>query len=149
MNQQKKKKSWAQQQIDKWEEWLREQEGVEDKYHHPGIYSISIEDKLVYIGKSRNMLRRLAEHLYEICDNRYIKCNKYKVLRKAYFQGLNVNFDVINVLQEQDDYYLSVLEALEINRQHPPLNYQIPKPQNPKSYTINKKASYITLEEII
>lgn len=44
------------------------------------------------------MLRRLAEHLYEICDNRYVKCNKYKVLRKAYFQGLNVNFDVINVL---------------------------------------------------
>ena len=34
--------------------------GLSPKYEHPGIYSISIGNQLVYIGKSRNMLRRLA-----------------------------------------------------------------------------------------
>jgi hypothetical protein len=37
--------------------------GLKDKYGHPGIYSISIEDKLVYIGKSRDMLVRISNHL--------------------------------------------------------------------------------------
>ena len=34
--------------------------GYDKKYEHAGIYSISIDDKLVYIGKSHNMLRRVA-----------------------------------------------------------------------------------------
>ena len=37
----------------------RNQELVE-KYNHPGIYSVSIGDKLAYIGKSRDMICRLA-----------------------------------------------------------------------------------------
>lgn len=40
-------------------QWLK-RNGYADKYDHAGIYSISIGDQLVYIGKSRNMLRRLA-----------------------------------------------------------------------------------------
>ena len=39
---------------------LRKQRGLCKKYEHAGIYSISIDDKLVYIGKSHNMLKRLA-----------------------------------------------------------------------------------------
>ena len=34
--------------------------GLAEKYEHPGIYSISIDDTLVYIGKSENMLIRVA-----------------------------------------------------------------------------------------
>lgn len=39
--------------------WLKRKR-LSQKYEHPGIYSISIDDHLVYIGKSKNMLRRLA-----------------------------------------------------------------------------------------
>lgn len=42
-----------------YEELCQDKEKVA-KYKHPGIYSISIEDKLVYIGKSADMLYRLA-----------------------------------------------------------------------------------------
>jgi hypothetical protein len=31
-----------------------------NKYKRAGIYSISIDDELVYIGKSNNMLKRIA-----------------------------------------------------------------------------------------
>jgi predicted GIY-YIG superfamily endonuclease len=45
------------------------------------VYSISIEDKLVYIGKAKDMLIRIANHLREIEENQ--KSNKYRVLRQA------------------------------------------------------------------
>ncbi len=30
--------------------------GLAPKYEHPGIYCIKLDDKIVYIGKSKNML---------------------------------------------------------------------------------------------
>lgn len=35
-------------------------QGLAEKYEHAGIYCIKIDDKIVYIGKSLNMLRRVA-----------------------------------------------------------------------------------------
>ena len=40
--------------------YLKRKRGLCKKYEHAGIYSISIGDQLVYIGKSHNMLRRIA-----------------------------------------------------------------------------------------
>ena len=34
--------------------------GLADKYEFAGIYCIKIDDDIVYIGKSHNMLRRVA-----------------------------------------------------------------------------------------
>ena len=31
-----------------------------ESFEHPGIYEISIDGQTVYVGKSKNMLRRLA-----------------------------------------------------------------------------------------
>lgn len=39
--------------------WLKKK-GLEEKYEHSGIYCIKIDQKIVYIGKSTNMLRRVA-----------------------------------------------------------------------------------------
>lgn len=39
--------------------WLK-RKGLAAKYEHAGIYCIKIDDKIVYIGKSANMLRRIA-----------------------------------------------------------------------------------------
>ena len=39
--------------------WLK-QKGLAAKYEHAGIYCIKIDGKIVYIGKSGNMLRRIA-----------------------------------------------------------------------------------------
>ena len=39
---------------------------IEEKYNRAGVYSISIGNELVYIGKSENMLKRLTEHVMEI-----------------------------------------------------------------------------------
>lgn len=34
--------------------------GLASKYEHAGIYGIKLKDSLVYIGKSQNMLMRVA-----------------------------------------------------------------------------------------
>ena len=34
--------------------------GLADKYEHAGIYCIRIDESIVYIGKSMDMLRRMA-----------------------------------------------------------------------------------------
>ena len=34
--------------------------GLAPKYEHAGIYCIKIDNDIVYIGKSLNMLRRIA-----------------------------------------------------------------------------------------
>ena len=39
--------------------WLKSK-GLAAKYEHAGIYCIKIDDDIVYIGKSTNMLRRVA-----------------------------------------------------------------------------------------
>ena len=39
--------------------WLKRR-GLAAKYEFAGIYCIKVDDKIVYIGKSGNMLRRIA-----------------------------------------------------------------------------------------
>ena len=39
--------------------WLKRR-GYSTKYEHAGIYCIKIDEKIFYIGKSTNMLKRVA-----------------------------------------------------------------------------------------
>lgn len=84
-----------------WEDYL---ENIPDdkweKYAGGGIYSISINEKLVYIGKSMDMLKRIASHLWSIDWDR--KGNKYKVLRETLSRGIKVSFDVIEYCNDEE-----------------------------------------------
>lgn len=122
------------------------EQGLGAKYGHTGIYSISIGDKLVYIGKSRDMLQRLAQHIDAIGTD---PSNKYKVLQKAREEGYKIQFDVMRYCEIDNDDELGEAEAELINKHMPPLNYQIPKIGDYKHFTVNKKAKYITLAEIL
>lgn len=126
---------------------LCQDEQLIKKYQHAGVYTISIDDKLVYIGKSVNMLHRLAEHIHDINTS----CrHKYKVLRQAKQNGIPINFDVMYNGKAKNPYQeILKVEAYYINKYTPSLNYQIPNLNNPKKYTVNKQAQTITLEEII
>ena len=42
-------------------QWLKDH-GYAPKYDHAGIYCIKLNNQLVYIGKSHNMLQRVAQH---------------------------------------------------------------------------------------
>ena len=71
--------------------WLK-RKGLADKYEHPGIYCIKINEKIVYVGKSRNMLQRIAEHYVGI---KVEKEKKYRIMAEAQRKGYSINFDVL------------------------------------------------------
>lgn len=120
--------------------------GYGRKYCKPGIYSISIEDKLIYIGKSSNMLKRMASHLACIQTD---KSHKYEILRQAQKQNLKIKFDVLYCAKTYSADELGQQEAILINKHQPQLNYQLPLLENYHKYKVNDKAKTITLSEIM
>lgn len=121
-------------------------EDKREKYRAAGIYKIMIEDKLVYIGKSNYMLRRVCEHMLMIDSTWEKKSNKYKVLEQAVKKGLKISFDVI--CYEEDEDKRGWREGCYIREYAPDLNYQIPREDNWRRYYKNPLAAEITLEEI-
>ena len=120
----------------------------------PGIYCIKLQGKKVYVGKSRNMLNRVAAHMQHIYSNTpESKGHKYQILKQADKQKMAIEFDVLyystKTEQVDIDEDIGSAEALFINYYMPSLNVQIPKIDNWNSHTMSKTAQTITLEEIV
>ena len=71
--------------------WMK-RKGLAEKYEHAGIYCIKIDDKIVYIGKSANMLRRIAQHYAGIQKGTE---KKYRIISEAERKGHPISFDVL------------------------------------------------------
>ncbi len=129
--------------------WLK-RDGWGDRFEYPGIYEIRIDDQTVYVGKSKNMLRRLAQHWVGISTESE---RKYRILSEAKAHGHHVTFHVLhyaeNWLPPLIEEELGEKEGEFIRELKPVLNTQIPKAENWRSYEINKTASTITLSEIL
>ena len=129
---------------------MLQRRGWSEKFEHPGIYCICINDRIVYIGKSDNMLRRMSQHYVGIKRGSE---RKYRVLAEAKNKGYIVHPDVLyyakskrkNTLEDE----LGRKEGELIRAYMPALNTQIPKEENWRSYSMNKKAQSITLDELL
>lgn len=127
----------------------------QDKFNGACIYSISIDDKIVYIGKSTNGLHRIASHMMNIDypGSESYNSHKYKIMREAKQKGHIVKFDVMYRSQEKDpkkiDQDIGQQEGILIRQYMPVLNYQIPKEEDWHKFTTNKLATQITLDQIL
>lgn len=125
--------------------------GAAEKYDHYGIYCIKVDNKIVYVGKSRNMLKRIAQHMWEIENNE--KKNMYCVLRELRHLHHHLAFDVLETIEEsgeqqEDDDKIGFAEARLIRHYLPCLNTQIPHMDNYRSYDTQKRAKTITVKEV-
>ena len=129
--------------------WLRRQPNAE-KFDRPGIYYISIEGQIVYIGKSNNMLVRKAEHFVGMNTQSE---HKYEILNEARRHGLSVEFDVLYYAQARRGAALTEelgrKEGEYIRLYRPVLNTQIPKEDNWRKFNINKNAASVSLADIL
>lgn len=112
--------------------------GLAPKYEHPGIYCIKVEGQILYIGKSENMLQRVAEHYVGI---RIGSEKKYRLLSEIQRNGHPIEFDVL--------YYAQKKRASEIREEigrkegeyirqfRPVLNTQIPKEEDWRKWDTN------------
>lgn len=133
-----------------YKEHLKDKSRVQ-KYKHPGIYSISLNNNLVYIGKARDILYRICSHIVNIPLS---ESHKYKVLYEAYQRNdVTIEFDVLYIspyeTQGEIDIDISYQEAYYINKFMPVLNYQIPYVNDYKHWKTSKIAQKITLDEIL
>ena len=129
--------------------WM-ERKGLANKYRHAGIYCIKIDADIVYIGKSANMLRRIAEHYVGIKTGSE---KKYRIIAEAQRKGHPITFDVlyyvkskgiINQLAE-----IGEKEGEYIRRHKPILNTQIPKAEDWKKYDNNEVNAREVLQQLI
>lgn len=138
-----------QEQLDFYKEHIESQ--VPGKYFGWGIYGIYINNRLVYIGKSKDLLTRIANHCLLIDGlgkPNEVNANKYKVLRQARDQGYKVRFELLEYT-DQDEDQLGLAESAWINLYMPKLNTQIPKMADWRHWDINKQAGTITLEQLM
>jgi hypothetical protein len=89
-----------------------------------GIYGMWINEKLVYIGKSKNVLTRWTYHklhtLYDYGQHDY-KEDKYRIMREAKEKGYKISFDI---LEECKPGCLDLLEHRWIEACKPALNME-------------------------
>ena len=145
--------SYSRQKKDEVKQQLAQNPDIKEKYRGAGIYSIKIDDILVYIGKSQDLLERVAEHIAEIQNIDQHSSNKYKVIAQAQRMGHKVSFDILYYSpftsgnEMLDD--IGFNEGKYIREYLPFLNIQIPNENDYKKYTYNKRAKYITLDSIL
>lgn len=124
--------------------------GLSPKYEHPGIYCIKLDDQIVYIGKSENMLRRVAEHYVGIQKETE---KKYRILSEARRKGHPITFDVL--YDAKGKRYAQIEEEIgrkegELIRQYMPvLNTQIPKAENWRKWDVNTVDARDVLKELL
>ena len=129
--------------------WLK-RKGLAAKYEHAGIYCIKIDDDIVYIGKSTNMLRRVAQHYAGIQTDSE---KKYRIMAEAQRKGHFINFDVLYYATSQDKVNrmeeIGEKEGEYIRMYHPLLNTQIPLEDNWRSFDTNTIVAKSVLADIL
>ena len=111
--------------------------GLADKYEFAGIYCIKIDDDIVYIGKSHNMLKRVAQHYVGIKSQSELK---YRILAEAQRKGHKIGFDVLYYATESDynavKDEIGTKEGEYIRKYKPALNTQIPKETDYRTFNV-------------
>ena len=129
--------------------WLK-RKGLAAKYEFAGIYCIKIDEKIVYVGKSGNMLRRIAQHYAAIQMGTE---KKYRIIAEAKRKGHNIGFDVLYYAKSRR-YADKLAEIGEkegeyIRKHNPILNTQIPKAENWEQWDTKTVDAKSVLESIL
>lgn len=123
--------------------------GLAPQFEKAGVYAILLDGNIVYIGKSRNMLYRMAQHYTRLAvPNEH----KYEVLKEATARGHRMRFCVLYHATSSDgslEEELGAMEGTLIRKHRPPLNYQIPTAENWRKFTTNPSAKTISLSELL
>ena len=124
--------------------------GLAQKYEHAGIYCIKVNNRVVYIGKSMNMLRRISEHYVAIKTK---STRKYKILAQLLQNGYNINFDVLYYSKEESYNIkfeeISNKESEYLREYTPLLNTQIPKLEDFRQYEYKEINTEKVYQEIV
>lgn len=92
-----------------------------------GIYAITIDKRIVYVGQSINVRQRCLNHIYLIENAYFSKENKYRLLLSAKLGGhiidcVDLVYCAPTDLDSMEDYFIEMYK--------PPLNILTPHGKN-------------------
>ena len=135
--------------VENMRQWLIRR-GFKPKYDHAGIYCIKLDNQIVYIGKSTNMLYRVAEHYVGIQTGSE---TKYRILAEAARKNHSITFDVLydasSFGREQIQEEIGNMEGEYIRKYRPVLNTQIPKADNWRTYDVVQVDARKVLQQLL
>ena len=135
--------------VENMRQWLIRR-GFKPKYNHAGIYCIKLDNQIVYIGKSTNMLYRVAEHYVGIQTGSEVK---YRILAEAVRKNHSITFDVLydasSFRREQIQEEIGNMEGEYIRKYRPILNTQIPKADNWRTYDVVQVDARKVLQQLL
>lgn len=81
-----------------------------------GIYCITVDMKIVYVGKSKNVQQRCRSHIYNIQNAMFNQEKKYLLLLSAFLGGhwvdcFPIQYCDIDCLSELEDRYIEEFGA--------------------------------------
>lgn len=97
------------------QEFIAENNLLTNCHEQSGIYAITIDDGIVYVGQSKNVYQRCSQHIYNIENAMFNQEKKYLLLLSAKLGGHNIDCSYIeycdqDILTEREDYYIEQLE---------------------------------------
>ena len=125
--------------------------GLDTKYEHAGIYCIKLDNLVVYIGKSKNMLERVSQHYVGI---RKGSERKYRIIDEVQRKtGCPVGFDVLYYAKAQTprgiEEEIGEKEGEFIREHRPILNTQIPKAEDWHRWEISEVHAKEVLNQLL
>lgn len=135
--------------VDNMYAWLT-RKGLAGKYEHAGIYCIKLDNRIVYIGKSTNMLKRIAQHYVGIKQETE---RKYQLLAQMQSEGHPIGFDVLyyasstgysDAIEE-----IGYMEGVYLRQYRPELNTQIPKEGDWHKFEVKQVATENELRRLL
>ena len=109
------------------ETYVRDNNLLTTTNNKSGIYAITIDNRVAYIGQSNNTRTRCMNHIYLIENGYYAKEKKYSLLLSARLGGhkvdcVNICFCAVEDLDTVEEHY--------IRQYKPPLNILTPFGKN-------------------
>ena len=73
------------------DKFIYEQDLLRDVEEKAGIYAITIDKRVVYVGQNKNIYQRCRSHIYNIFNAMYNKEKKYQLLLSAWLGGHRID----------------------------------------------------------
>ena len=95
------------------DKFIYEQDLLRDVEEKAGIYAITIDKRVVYVGQSKNIYQRCRSHIYNIFNAIYNKEKKYQLLLSAWLGGhridcFQLDYCDIDQLKEKENEWIEI-----------------------------------------
>lgn len=95
------------------EKFLKKNNLLESCEPKSGIYAITIDNRIVYVGQSKNIYQRCGQHIYNIQNAMFNQEQKYLLLLSAQLGGhsidcISLEYVELDQLTDKEDEYIKL-----------------------------------------